>query len=158
MYRKLLIPTISVIFLITSIIFAQEAPPDSVGEVFTDSRSGLTWQKCSLGQSSNSTCSVTATTLTWSNAISYCDNLALRDGKIWRVPQINELKTLVDSTKTSEPTLNSANFPSNPIGNYWSSTSHPNGATTAFFVNFSNGSVGNATKGNFYYVRCILGQ
>jgi len=73
------------------------------------------------------------------------------------LPNFNEFKTIVDSTKVTGPTINTIAFPSTASGDYWSSTT--TGTTTyAWLVNFSNGSLGGALKTNgTMRVRCVSG-
>ena len=59
---------------------------DAATEVITDSVTQLEWQDDAIGSE-----------VTWEGAISNCESLTL-DGGVWRLPNINELKTLVDYT------------------------------------------------------------
>jgi hypothetical protein len=124
-----------------------------------DNSTGLIWQKCFKGRNNDATCSDdggVSDTSTWSSAITYCSGLTIA-GRIWRLPNFNEFKTIVDSTKVTGPTINTIAFPSTASGDYWSSTT--TGTTTyAWLVNFSNGSLGGALKTNgTMRVRCVSG-
>jgi hypothetical protein len=57
---------------------------------------------CSQGQNNDSTCSGTATTATWQQALQYCNSLTLAS-KSWRLPSFNELKSLVKYSAYSPP-------------------------------------------------------
>ena len=60
-----------------------------------DLQTGLIWQRCSLGQTwSGTTCTGTATTYNWINALRTTVNM----GNGWRVPNIKELASLVEQT------------------------------------------------------------
>ncbi|MCB1161011.1 MAG: DUF1566 domain-containing protein, partial [Leptospiraceae bacterium] len=64
----------------------------------TDNITGLIWQKCSMGQSGTDCSGDAATAATWTAAISYCEGLTLSGRSDWRLPNINELESLVDDS------------------------------------------------------------
>lgn len=121
----------------------------------TDQTNRLVWQKCSRGQTNNSTCSGAATFANWATALAYCQNLTLA-GKTWRLPNVNELRSIVDYT-TASTLINAAYYPATVAGPYWTSTTHAQTTANAWRVDFSTGlSVGFA-KSNNLYVRCVSG-
>ena len=79
--------------------------------IVTDSTSGLIWQKTS------------SSATTWSLALSYCENLTYATYSDWRLPNKNELLSLVNFVKSSAPYSNFPDIPSNEI---WSSTTNEN--------------------------------
>ena len=123
-----------------------------------DAITGLVWQKCSVGQSLIS-CSGTATTYSWEGAVGYCNNLSLGGRSNWRLPNINELRSMIEYNSTSYPTLNISLFPNTKIGSYWSSTTYVIGTSSAWILSFVNGSIdyGSKINSNNYYVRCVAG-
>ncbi len=133
---------------------------DNANGTITDSATNLVWQKCSNGQNTT-TCSGTASTFTWADAISYCNGLSLAS-KSWRLPNRNELQSILDYTKASSPALDAIVFPSTLSSNYWSSTNITSANAGAWFIDFTDGhvSTGNVVSGNKnnnYYVRCVSG-
>ena len=69
----------------------------------------------------------------------------------WRLPTLQELLTLVNYDKYNpacdlEDTL--ANY-------YWSSTTHANNSSYAWYVYFSLGSTSHSYKSGSLYVRCV---
>ena len=120
-----------------------------------DKQTGLTWQKCSIGQNNDSTCSGTASTVNWLTALTSCSGLSLA-GKTWRLPSIKELETIIDTT-VSVPPINTTFFPSTPTANYWSSTTLASATAGAWAGNFNNGAVGGPGKGGTSQVRCVTG-
>lgn len=121
-----------------------------------DNTTSLIWQKCSRGQTNNSTCSGAATFTDWAGAITYCNGLSLA-GKTWRLPQVNELKTIVDTIKTANPVIDTTAFPSTVANIYWSSTTYLATPANVWYITFGNGSVNNGVKTNSGYVRCVTG-
>ncbi|WCL49702.1 Lcl C-terminal domain-containing protein [Leptospira sp. GIMC2001] len=116
-----------------------------------DVATGLTWRSCTNGLSGNNCGTGSLTTYTWENAISACSSP-------WRLPSINELKTIVDTAKTSNPTIESTVFPGTITGSpYWSSTTYAINTTIAWYILFNTGSVSYNAKTNSYVVRCVTG-
>ncbi len=122
-----------------------------------DKSTGLLWQKCSMGQNADNTCSGSAITDIWDSALTYCNTLTLA-GKTWRLPNGNELKSITDRTVAST-VIDTTIFPATVAGYYWSSSSYPD-AQYAWYVRFSTGEVAGALK-NFTPVmrnaRCVSG-
>lgn len=115
----------------------------------TDNLTGLVWLK-----DANCTDAVGGVRrdgglLNWPSALIWCNNLAhgncgLTDNSAagdWRLPNINELKSLVDHSR-HDPDLPGGHPFSRvqPIW-YWSSTSNPVYTAGAFNVGFSRGSI-----------------
>lgn len=124
-----------------------------------DNRTGLVWQKCTKGQTWSSAfpdCSVGATIAeNWNNALSTCNHLNLA-GRIWRLPNINELRSLIDFASSSAIRIDNAAFPNIPAPNptFHSSNSFPGGII--FKVNFSIPEI-NMTDGpsSVSLTRCV---
>ena len=123
---------------------------DGAKGIVIDTRTGLVWQDDAAAAS---------TTATWANAITICENLVLGGYSDWRLPNINELKSIRDMSR-SNPAINTA-FVNTATGNYWSSTSHAADTTYAWGV-FSDGIIDGRLdldlKGNSNYVRCVRGN
>ncbi|TVR02313.1 MAG: DUF1566 domain-containing protein, partial [Desulfovibrionales bacterium] len=66
----------------------------------TDTTTGLMWQKCSYGQtwSNNGQCTGSATTRTWQQAMDAAETLSWAGHEDWRLPDINELKSLINTS------------------------------------------------------------
>lgn len=79
--------------------------------VVTDNTTGLLWTKEYLSYSGIS--------LTWKMALDHCANLNYAGYSDWRLPNINELNTLIDYSK-HDP---ASSFPGVPSYFFWSSTS-----------------------------------
>jgi len=92
---------------------------------------------------------------TWYDAINYCNALDL-DGGGWRLPNINELKTLIIDTQFS-PAISPVFTVVNP-GAYpqlYSSTTYKNNNNDKFILNVSSGSVYLSFKEYINGVRCV---
>jgi hypothetical protein len=123
-----------------------------------DKKTNLVWQKCSAGLNNDSTCSGTIVQYTWTNAISYCSGLSLA-GKAWRLPTINELRSIVDYSRTL-PSINISFFPAtSDTRYYWSSTSFIGNPILAWVLNFREGYTysNEIIKTGNNFVRCVSG-
>ncbi|HPV98672.1 MAG TPA: DUF1566 domain-containing protein [Spirochaetota bacterium] len=138
-------------FLVTAGLLAAVRFTDNGDGTVTDHGTGLVWQKCSRGQNILD-CSGTATNATWQEALQYCRNLSL-DGRSWRLPSVNELKSIVNYSKSGTK-INTGYFP-NTLSNYWSSSTAVENAVPAWYVHFFNGNVSISNKSSFYLVRCV---
>lgn len=107
-----------------------------------DTKTNLTWQQ-----------TISANSYTFTEAQSYCANLALQ-GTGWRAPSSKELQTIVDDTRHS-PSIDIAAFPGTPSQPFWSSSPVATSSTTAWVVDFYRGNVTNRQKTNVAQVRCV---
>ena len=117
---------------------------DDPKEVVVDKATNLMWQDDNDAKS---------TTKTWKEAIIYCENLTLAGYSDWRLPNINELKSIVDYTK-SNPAI-SSEFSNVVSYYYWSSSNIKGHNDGAWNVHFDNGYDYGLRKSNSYYVRCV---
>lgn len=128
-----------------------------------DNVTGLIWQKCSQGQTNDTTCSGGAVNAPWSNALTYCNTLSLAS-KTWRLPNINELGSIYDFTVATGTAINTLAFPNTPGGNpsgyYWSSSTDSPATANGWFLNFGvafNSFAFTQSKATSYNVRCVTG-
>ena len=108
------------------------------GDCVTDNLTGLIWVKSPL-----------ADLRTWTNALSYADNLTLCGHQDWRLPNINELESLVNAQEPDQAAwLNTQGFTNVQPNYYWSSTTLTLDTTRALYVPMWDGRVhySNATK------------
>lgn len=75
--------------------------------------------------------------LSWKDALDYCDEYKINGNEDWRMPNYNELNSLVDINR-SNPSI-SDNFHFKPSSLFWTSTAStiPN---NVWLINFSTGS------------------
>lgn len=108
------------------------------GTEVTDTKTGLIWQRCALGMSWNgSTCEGAATNHTWENALAQAATVASSTGVTWRLPNIKELKSLVE-TACVDQAINESLFPATPT-TLWSSSAVASDTYFAWFVIFYDG-------------------
>jgi hypothetical protein len=101
------------------------------GETAYDKSTNLTWMRCSYGQAwtDDGGCSGSAKMLDWDSAM----GLVLPGGAAWRLPQKDELESIV-ATNCKRPAINETVFPGTPSIQYWTSTlSGPSYAWVVFF-------------------------
>jgi uncharacterized caspase-like protein len=121
-------------------------------DLVKDTKTSLMWMRCSLGQDWNGkTCKGKATEYTWDDAMKAPNNFRFMDYSDWRVPTIEELKTLVycdngeeqtwnmnvseysrcDIKDYKKPTIMNNVFPNTPSDFFWSSSPDANSETKA---------------------------
>ncbi|HSA34166.1 MAG TPA: DUF1566 domain-containing protein [bacterium] len=92
-----------------------------------------------------------ASSVTWQNALAHCENLDYGGHTDWRLPNIDELKTLINRGRYSP----ASDFPDMPSATFWSSSSHVNYTSYAWYVSFYGGSVSSYDKDNNNHARCV---
>ncbi len=112
------------------------------GAVVCDLDTGYSWQQHPL-----------SFLRTWQEAVDYCPTLG--DG--WILPDIDTLKTLVDTSNTN-PSLETGH----PFDNvqswlYWSSTTVADNTASAWFVTFDVGVVNSSNKAGSRHAWCVRG-
>jgi hypothetical protein len=120
------------------------------GDEAQDKQTGLTWQRCSVGQSfKDGACTGDIKTFPWDKAMREA-----RGG--WRVPTRDELETLVTKTCLA-PALNAEVFPSMDVTklSYWTSSAPDSGL--AWLVYFDGGSDFNGLRTSDNPVRLVKG-
>lgn len=117
-----------------------------------------------------------STTIAWSDAVSYCDNLTEEGYSDWRLPSQRELMMIwllggnsnVTSGDKNDTGVGSASKPVNTLyiyqqsgftafsaAYYWSATEYSSSSSGAWSVYFSTGRTYNYTKTTSIYVRCV---
>ena len=113
---------------------------DSANGTVTDTRTGLMWDRCALGQSSLGCATGTATQLTWQAALNAAATIGTYKGFTdWRMPNIKELRSLAEECLI-DPSINGFAFPYTPAGFFWSGSPVAGGTTSAWYVDFYYGS------------------
>ena len=114
----------------------------------TDTKTGLMWQQ------------ETVNGKTWQGALDYAKTLALAGYDDWRIPNTDELQSIVDYSHYN-PSIDTATFPGTVQSGYWSSTTYTGGGGDVWAVWFNYGYVSNYgsgnSKANAYAVRAVRG-
>jgi len=127
------------------------------GNCVADNLTSLMWVK-----------SPGSTSMTWTGAVSLANGLDLCGYTDWRMPNINELKSLVHSGYNEElcggspclfmkDWLNSKGFSNVTSYYYWSSTTYAEDTNSAWVVNMMYGSVNGGVKTTTYRVWPVRG-
>jgi hypothetical protein len=107
--------------------------------VVVDQATGLNWQQ--LHEPGE----------TWQDALLFCEGLCYAGHCDWRLPDVNELRSLLNHENAT--TL--SDFPGMSPLDFWTSTTFVYQANYADYVGFGNGYVSNAPKANSSNVRCV---
>jgi len=115
-------------------------------DIVTDNVSGLMWQDNLAAKTTN---------VLFEVAIESCKNLELGGYKDWRLPNVNEINSIMDDTKSS-PAISS--IFQNSATYYWTSTSVHSNSNYAVVANFGVAQIYSPSKPyNSYDVRCVRG-
>jgi hypothetical protein len=120
-----------------------------------DHRTGLFWQKCSIGLSGND-CSIgTLQNSQWGANLTNCNTLILNNKK-WRLPSLNELTGFFEFfTPAANPRVDLNFFPNTPAGNgYWSSTTSTTTLNNKQII-FTNGNFSEFIGSTAGPIRCV---
>jgi len=138
---------ITLLCIIYSNAYAGDFVRNNHLSIVLDIKTGLIWEDDK--QNTNNT-------FTWSSALSYCNSLSLAGYSDWRLPNINELSSIIDYDKFN-PAIPSAFEHVTAKGFYWSSTTWSN-ENFAIGVGFTSGAEVNAKKiKDNFKVRCVRG-
>ena len=133
---------VSLLLMFTSLVSADFSRAFS-SQIVSDNETGLQWQDNE---------DVLKQYMNLEDAINYCETLTLGSHNDWRLPNIRELKSIVDDTKF-DPSM-SAMFRFAKSGTYFSSTtSDYNGYV--WYVSFIRGN--HSTGSGSRYIRCVRG-
>ena len=116
------------------------------GDTITDNLTQLVWQKIP-----------NTTLLTWEQALSYAEGLAIGNLTDWRLPNIKELQSINNELATS-PSVFAPYFSNVGVHNYWSSTTLPNQPLSAWYWKTQFGITTYDLKTNSNYVLCVKGN
>ena len=149
--------TVTTVALLLAAASAQSAnlryTYSAAGDEVIDSQTGLTWRRCSEGQTwSGATCTGTAATYTHEQALSRAHTQSGTAG--WRLPNIKELVSIADKTRIS-PAIDVTAFPVTPSDWYWSSTPYAGDSSYAWLVYFYNGRVSDSYRNGSNHVRLV---
>jgi len=120
---------------------------DNGDSTVTDNLTGLMWTKDANLPG----------TKRWLEALDYCNNLTLAGYSDWRLPNVNELESLVNANEADGASwLTAQGFISVQPSSYWSSTTDAYNTDSAWYLSIYYGKMdtywGAKTGGFYYYV------
>ena len=118
---------------------------------------GLMWKRCAEGQTwSGNTCTGSATTHAWAQALTLGNNSSFAGHTDWRLPNIRELRSLAEECR-SDPSINDAIFPATPSSDFWSSSTFEYRSDWSWYISFSAGDTSYEVKSTPHAVRLVRG-
>jgi|GEM_PF-927128 len=123
-----------------------------------DKQTGLMWMRCELGQTWNTQtgcCEGEAATMYWETA---CEQKGdgFADYEDWRIPTIEELKTLVDKSQHGAK-IHPQAFPDCSSWGFWSSSPYAYGSSNAWGMYFFSGDGSYSNRKHYLHVRLVRG-
>jgi len=139
---------IIIIALISSIILSQGKTFAKNKNTVSDSSTLLQWQDNS---------DANTTKKKWTEAIDYCEGIAIDTYTDWRLPNKNELLSIIDYDSNSSSFPFKENEFNNTISSahYWTSTTFSINVNEAWAISFEDGSTIGADKQQENYIRCV---
>ena len=112
---------------------AQMSYTDNGDGTVTDNRTGLMWVKDGNSAGCND-----GTTLTWEQALTFCEGLSYAGYSDWRLPNVRELDSIV-KCEGPAPFINGTYFLNTVSDWYWTSTTYVPDTTRALAVYLDSG-------------------
>lgn len=123
--------------------------------VVTDKEMGLMWKQCSEGLTGDNCTQGVATAHTWEQALGLVETMSFAGFTDWRVPNLNELVTIV-ARNCFNPSINETAFPNTPIDKwFWSSSPVKAPDDIAWIVTFNTGGDTAAKRNKNLHVRLV---
>jgi formylglycine-generating enzyme required for sulfatase activity len=122
--------------------------------IVTDAATGLVWQGCPLGRSGADCAGLASRDNAWVSALYACEGLSWGGHRDWYVPNVVELRTIVDEGAGS-PAVDATAFPNTEPDGFLTSTYDAQAAGDAWIVDFDTGAVALADTSTTYYLRCV---
>lgn len=120
----------------------------------TDTATGLMWMQCTEGQSGHDCTTGMAETYNWHDALSIALSSNHAEYEDWRLPNIKELASLVES-RCDYPAVNVNVFPNTPSSGFWSASPSVADTFYAWGIDFNYGYDYDGNKDNEYHVRLV---
>jgi hypothetical protein len=124
--------------------------------VVSHNNTGLMWQGCLAGQSGEDCTGGSLSSVVWKSSLRYCNTLNWGGYDDWRLPNRNELLSIVDFAR-GLPSINPTVFPNTPSESCWTSTTQISDPSYGWLINFGYGRIDYASKPYVYRVRCVRG-
>lgn len=125
---------------------------DNQDGTVTDTLTCLQWQQATADTTGDGV----ADLMTWESALAYAEGLFFAGHNDWRLPDMNELTSIVDYSRF-DPAIDPTYFPDTVSFYYWSSTTAAYNPHNAWLVLFNLGYGLSGPKSYSYYVRAVRG-
>ena len=112
-----------------------------------DQETGLVWEKTPDPELK-----------TWEQACKHCYQKELAGRKGWRLPTIEELSSVVDTSRLSPSLPEGCPFTGVHAYFYWSATTDVDEEENAWYVVFAAGYIGKGSKESRSYAWCVRGE
>jgi hypothetical protein len=140
--RNLIKVYMTVLVLITS-LGAEFLRVDNK-DIVIDTSTNLMWQD---------NIDANTTSKSWIDAIKYCESLSLGGYNDWRLPNVNELESIIDYNSSNPAISNIFKYVASEF--YWSSTSAYNYNNNAIDIFFDDGENSEDDKQDAENFRCV---
>ena len=129
---------------------------DNNDDTITDKTTGLMWTKDTADINGDDLVT-DADTVNWNGALQYCEDLDFAGYSDWRLPNIKELRSIVDysSSSSNNPAVNLSFFPDIEKKAYWSSTGLAENQNSSWNITFHNGDDRDSRKTFPSYVLAV---
>jgi hypothetical protein len=127
--------------------------------VVTDKITKLVWQGCPAGMSGSSCETGAPVTMTWVDAVNYCDGLDHHGFKDWRLPDPGEFQTIVDYSKV-DPAVDVTAFLgfNGPFLYWWTISGYAGDSSLVWRFEFSTGTSMVGNKNGHWGATCVRGK
>lgn len=123
----------------------------------THEPTGLTWKVCSEGQIwKDGSCLGTASSYTWTQALTLAGSASFGGQGDWRLPNIKELRSLIEECRVN-PAINDWVFPATYGSGVWSGSPSFENSYYAWYAHFLDGSSSDFYKAFVNNVRLVRG-
>ena len=124
----------------------------------TDTKTGLIWQRCLVGQTGKHCKQNTAGEFTWAEALIYAGENSSNNNSVntnWRLPNVRELESIVE-LQCGRPAVNLNVFSNNPTtGHLWSSSPYKFYSHYSWYVDFEYGLHSYSDRQDQKYIRLV---
>ena len=116
-------------------------------DIIGDNLTGLVWSA-----------SPSQTVLGWDEALTHCESLTIDEESDWRLPNVNELASLINAGEANSSTfLNAGGFSGVTGVDFWTSTTAAFDNGSAWRVTMDTGYIFPSPKSNGYLVLAVRG-
>ena len=120
----------------------------------SDNGSGLMWHRCQLGRVGDDCEFGNLNQYNWQEAFIQANNNSLANYSDWRLPNINELKSIIEQ-RCFDPAINATIFPNTANSIFWTSSPYTSNAAVTWSVGFSQGSSSVSNRNGDNYLRMV---